>query len=290
MPESRLAPVRVRFAPSPTGHLHLGGARTALYDYLLARGSGGQFVLRIEDTDRRRFVEGAEEELVAGLRWLGIAWDEGPDVGGPHGPYRQSERAGIYRDHARRLVERGAAYSCFCTPERLQKVRLDAQARKVPVMYDGTCRRLDRAEAERRVAAGERHTVRFRVPREGAITVRDLVRGPITVENRQIDDAIIVKSDGLALYHLAAMIDDHLMEITHVVRGAEWLPSLPLHAHIVRAFGWREPEFVHLSVFLKPSGKGKMSKRESAELMKDGHSIFVKDLRGLGYTPEAVVN
>ncbi len=284
------SPVRVRFAPSPTGHLHLGGARTALYDYLLARQGGGQFVLRIEDTDRKRFVPGAEEELVAGLRWLGISWDEGPDVGGPHAPYRQSERAELYREHARTLVDRGSAYPCFCSPERLQKARLDAQARKVPAMYDGTCRRLDRAEAQRRVAAGERHTVRFRVPREGEITVRDRLRGPISVENRQIDDAIIVKSDGLALYHLAAMVDDHLMGITHVVRGAEWLPSLPLHAHIIRAFGWREPEFVHLSVFLKPSGKGKMSKRESAALMKDGYSIFVKDLRELGYLPEAVAN
>jgi len=280
----------VRFAPSPTGHLHLGGARTALFDFLLARQSGGQFVLRIEDTDRKRFVPGAEEELVAGLRWLGISWDEGPDVGGPHGPYRQSERGEIYREHARRLVERGSAYYCFCSPERLQKARLEAQARKAPALYDGTCRGLDRAEAERRVAAGERHTVRFRMPRDGEITVRDRLRGAITVENRQLDDAIIVKSDGLALYHLAAMVDDHLMGITHVVRGSEWLPSLPLHAHIIRAFGWREPVFVHLSVFLKPSGKGKMSKRESAALMKDGYSIFVKDLRGLGYLPEAVAN
>jgi glutamyl-tRNA synthetase len=283
-------PVRVRFAPSPTGHLHLGGARTALFDYLLARQSGGRFVLRIEDTDRKRFVPGAEEELMAGLRWLGISWDEGPDVGGPHGPYRQSERAGVYREHAERLIATGMAYRCFCTPERLDKMRKEAQLNRRQPRYDGTCRRLEPAEAERRVAAGERHVVRFRTPREGSITVRDRLRGQITVENRELDDFIIVKSDGLALYHLAAMVDDHLMEITHVVRGSEWLPTLPLHCHIIRAFGWQEPEFVHLSVFLKPSGKGKMSKRESADLMKDGYSIFVKDLRSLGYTPEAVVN
>ncbi len=284
------APVRVRFAPSPTGHTHLGSARTALYDYLVARQTGGKFILRIEDTDRKRYVPGSEEELMASLRWLGLQWDEGPDIGGPYGPYRQSERAEIHREHARRLVERGNAYSCFCSPERLDQMRKEAQAHRMPPMYDGTCRRLDPAEAARRVEAGEKHVIRFRMPREGSITVRDRVRGAITVENRQLDDYIIVKSDGLALYHLAAMVDDHLMEITHVIRGSEWLPTFPLHVHIIRALGWREPEFVHLSVFLKPSGKGKMSKREAASLVKDGYSIFVKDLKDLGYTPEGVVN
>lgn len=283
-------PARVRFAPSPTGHTHLGSGRTALYDYLLARQSGGQFILRIEDTDRKRFVPGAEEELMASLRWLGLQWDEGPDVGGPHAPYRQSDRIEIYQEHARRLVERGQAYPCFCTPERLDAMRKEAQAHRMASMYDGTCRRLDPGESARRVKAGERHVIRFRMPREGAITVRDRVRGAITVENRQLDDYIIVKSDGLALYHLAAMVDDHLMGITHVIRGSEWLPTFPLHAHIIRALGWKEPEFVHLSVFLKPSGKGKMSKREAASAIKDGYSIFVKDLKDLGYTPEGVVN
>ena len=290
MSEPVPAPVRVRFAPSPTGHTHLGSGRTALYDYLVARQTGGKFILRIEDTDRKRFVPGSEEELMASLRWLGLQWDEGPDIGGPYGPYRQSERAEIYREHARRLVERGNAYPCFCSAERLDAMRKEAQAHQLPTMYDGTCRRLDPAESARRVAAGEKHVIRFRMPREGSITVRDRVRGAITVENRQLDDYIIVKSDGLALYHLAAMVDDHLMEITHVIRGSEWLPTFPLHAHIIRALGWREPEFVHLSVFLKPSGKGKMSKRESADLVKDGYSIFVKDLKDLGYTPEGVVN
>ena len=290
MAETAPGPVRVRFAPSPTGHTHLGSGRTALYDYLLARQTGGQFVLRIEDTDRKRFVPGAEQELMESLRWLGLQWDEGPDVGGPYGPYRQTERTEIYREHARQLVERGHAYPCFCTPERLDAMRREAEAHKLPRLYDGTCRRLEPEEAARRVAAGERHVIRFRMPREGAITVRDRVRGAITVENRQLDDYVIVKSDGLALYHLAAMVDDHLMKITHVIRGSEWLPTFPLHAHIIRAFGWREPEFVHLSLFLKPSGKGKMSKREAADLAKDGYSIYVKDLRDLGYTPEGVVN
>lgn len=283
-------PARVRFAPSPTGHMHLGSARTALYDYLIAKQTGGQFIVRIEDTDSKRFVEGAEEELMAGLRWLGLNWDEGTDIGGPYGPYRQSERKEVYAEYARWLVENGHAYYCFCTPERLAKVREDQQARKEDAHYDGTCRDLSLKEADSRIAAGQAHVVRFKTPREGATTVCDLRRGEITVENSKIDDYILVKSDGLALYHLAAIVDDHLMQITHVVRGAEWLPTFPLHGLIYRAFGWQEPQFVHLSVFLKPSGKGKMSKREAGELMKDGRSIFIKDLEELGYLPEAVVN
>jgi glutamyl-tRNA synthetase len=290
MTDSLSTPARVRFAPSPTGHLHLGGARTALYDYLLARQTGGQFVLRIEDTDRRRFVEGAEQEIMDCLRWLGLDYDEGPDIGGPYGPYRQSERKEIYQHYARQLIESGHAYYCFCTPDRLDRVRQEQQKRKEFPHYDGTCRDLDPDEAARRVAAGEKHVVRFRMPGEGATTVTDLVRGDITVENRMLDDYIIVKSDGLALYHLAAAVDDHLMNITHVFRGSEWLPTFPLHGLIHRSLGWQEPSWVHLSVFLKPSGKGKMSKREAADLMKDGYSIFVKDLQDLGYLPEAVNN
>jgi len=283
-------PARVRFAPSPTGHLHLGGARTALYDYLLARQTGGQFILRIEDTDRKRYVEGAEQEIMDGLRWLGLEWDEGPDKGGPCGPYRQSERKEIYAKYARQLVEQGHAYYCFCQPDRLERMRQDQQKRKEPPHYDGTCRNIPLAEADQRIQAGEPHVIRFRTPKEGTTTVVDRMRGAITVENRTIDDYILVKTDGWALYHLAAMIDDHEMGITHVVRGSEWLPTFPLHAMICRAFGWEEPVWVHLSVFLKPSGKGKMSKREAADLMKDGYSIFLKDMRGLGYLPEAVVN
>lgn len=290
MTESLIKPARVRFAPSPTGHLHLGGARTALYDYLLARQTGGQFILRIEDTDRKRLVEGAEQEIMDGLRWLGLDYDEGPDIGGPYGPYRQSERKEIYQHYAKQLIDSGHAYYCFCTPDRLEQVRQEQQKRKEPVHYDGTCRNLDPDEAARRVAAGEKHVIRFKTPQEGSTTVTDLLRGDITVENRLLDDYIIVKSDGLALYHLAAMVDDHLMKITHVFRGSEWLSTFPLHGLIHRAFGWEEPAWVHLSVFLKPSGRGKMSKREAADLMKDGYSIFVKDLKDLGYVPEAVNN
>ncbi len=287
---SSTKPARVRFAPSPTGHLHLGGARTALYDYLLARQTGGQFILRIEDTDRKRFVPGAEEELMKGLRWLGLDWEEGPDVGGPFGPYRQSERKEIYQQYARQLVEAGHAYYCFCSPQRLEQVRQEQMKRKEATHYDRTCRDIPLEEADRRIANGESHVIRFKTPLEGATTVTDLLRGEITLDNRQLDDYIIVKSDGLALYHLAAMVDDHLMQITHVIRGSEWLPTFPLHALIIRAFGWEEPEFVHLSVFLKPSGKGKMSKREVADLSKDGYSIFVKDLDELGYLPQGVIN
>lgn len=285
-----IKPVRVRFAPSPTGHLHLGGARTALYNYLLAKQTGGQFILRIEDTDQKRLVQGAEEELMAGLRWLGIQWDEGLDAGGPYGPYRQSERKEIYQEYARQLIREDHAYYCFCSAERLEEVRRGQQNRKETAHYDGTCRKLDPIEAEARVAAGERHVIRFKTPKTGTTTVRDMARGEITVENSQLDDNILVKSDGLALYHLAAMVDDHEMKITHVIRGSEWLPSLTLHKLIIDAFGWQEPKWLHLSIFLKPSGKGKMSKRDSADLAKDGYSIFVKDMEELGYLPEAVVN
>ncbi len=281
-------PVRVRFAPSPTGHTHLGSGRTALYDYLLARQTGGKFILRIEDSDQRRYVPGAEEELMNTLRWLGLEWDEGPDVGGPFGPYRQSERKEIYLDLARKLIKMGKAYYCFCSSDRLDQVRKEQIAKKMNPRYDRTCRHLDPEEAEARVARGERFVVRFKIPDGGSITARDLLRGDITVDNSALDDSIIVRSDGLALYHLAAMADDHLMNISHVIRGSEWLPTFPLHAHIIRAFGWEAPIFVHLSVFLKPSGKGKMSKRESADLIKDGYSIFLKDMQDLGYLPEAV--
>ncbi|NMC28635.1 MAG: glutamate--tRNA ligase [Pelolinea sp.] len=285
-----LKPVRVRFAPSPTGHLHLGSARTALYDYLIARKTGGQFILRIEDTDRKRLVEGAEEELMGNLRWLGMEWDEGPDVGGPYGPYRQSERKEIYQEYGEKLVESGFAYYCFCTPERLAKVREEKQRRKEPPHYDRTCRNIPIEEARKRIAAGESHVLRFKTPLEGTTVVKDLLRGDIAFENKTLDDYILIKSDGWALYHLAAAVDDHLMKITHVVRSSEWLPTSPIHSLIHKAFGWDEPVWVHLSVLLKPSGKGKMSKREAVELSGEGYSIFIKDMQGLGYLPEAVVN
>lgn len=281
---------RVRFAPSPTGHVHLGSARTALYDYLIAQKTGGHFVLRIEDTDRKRLVEGAEEELIDSLRWLGIHYDEGPDVGGPYGPYRQSERKEIYQKYANELIAKGKAYPCFCSAERLAEVRQEKQKNKLPPHYDGLCRRLSPEEAQARVDNGEPFVIRFKSPKEGTTVVHDLLRGAIEFDNKNLDDFILVKTDGWALYHLAAIVDDYLMKITHVIRGSEWLPTSPLHSLIWKAFGWPEPEWVHLSVFLRPSGKGKMSKREAAQLSQDGYSIFVKDLEDLGFMPEAVNN
>jgi glutamyl-tRNA synthetase len=283
-------PFRVRFAPSPTGHLHLGGARVALYDFLIARQTGGQFILRIEDTDTKRYVPGAEDEFIKSLHWLGIQWDEGPDIGGSYGPYRQSEKKDVYLKYANQLIDEGKAYYCFCSSERLDLVRKEQQSKKENYHYDGTCRNIPLEEAKERVADGEKHVIRFKTPQEGSTTVIDLIRGEITIENKNLDDYVLVKSDGLALYHLAAAVDDHLMKITHVIRGSEWLPTFPLHSLIHRAFGWEEPEWVHLSVFLKPNGKGKMSKRETVEVLKDGYSIFIKDLEELGYLPEAIIN
>ena len=283
-------PVRVRMAPSPTGRFHLGSARTALYNYLFARKTGGQFILRIEDTDQKRYVQGAEEEIIQSLDWLGISPDESPVRGGKYGPYRQTERREIYSRYAWALVEKGAAFPCFCTPERLAKVREEQLARKENPRYDGTCRQLDPAEARRRVDAGEKFVIRFKMPKEGSTTAVDLLRGPITIENTALDDSVLLKSDGLPTYHMAAMIDDHLMDITHVIRGSEWLSTFPLHVNILRAFGWDEPVWAHLSLFLKPSGKGKMSKRTATEAIKDGYSIFIGDLKDLGYIPEGVLN
>ena len=270
--------------------MHIGNARSALYPFLLARRLGGTFILRIEDTDQKRFDPHAEQGLIDGLRWLGIQYDEGPDMGGPYGPYRQTERRELYLEHAWKLVELEHAFPCFCTPDRLEKVRQEQMQHKQNPRYDGFCRNLQREEARRRVDAGEKYVIRFKMPKAGSITAADLLRGNITTENSALDDSVILKSDGLPTYHLAAMLDDHLMKITHVIRGSEWLPSLPLHTHIIRASGWDEPIFAHLSVFLKPSGKGKMSKRDTAQAMKDGHSIFLGDFKELGYTPEGVLN
>lgn len=286
-----MKPARTRMAPSPTGRFHLGSARTALFDYLLARKTGGQFVLRLEDTDQKRFVPGSEEEIMQSLDWLGITPDESPVHGGPYGPYRQTERREIYHRHARILVENGYAYPCFCTPERLEKSRQQQQAQKVDrVKYDGLCRAIPPDLAAKRIASGEKHVIRFKMPQEGVTTARDHLRGEIVTENKHLDDYVLLKSDGLPTYHLAAMVDDHEMQITHVLRGSEWLSTFPLHVNIVRAFGWDEPIWIHLSVFLKPSGKGKMSKRESAQAIKDGYSIFITDMKDLGYTPEGVLN
>ena len=271
------APARVRYAPSPTGHTHIGGARTALYNYLLARQTGGQFILRIEDTDAKRSARIYEDEILAALRWLGLTWDEGPDVGGPAGPYRQSERKAIYLEHAQRLIDSGHAYRCFCTRERLDQVRKELEQRKELARYDRHCRAVPPDEARRRADAGESHVIRFRAPDSGTTTVVDQLRGPITIENRTLDDMILVKSDGLALYHLASVVDDHAMRITHVLRGLEWLGTFPLHGLITRALGFEEPIWCHLSVFLKPAGKGKMSKRD----LSSEQSIYVIGAPGL---------
>ncbi|MFP3854305.1 MAG: glutamate--tRNA ligase [Anaerolineales bacterium] len=283
------SPARVRFAPSPTGRFHIGGARTALYNYLIARQSGGTFILRLEDTDQKRFDPEAEEELKKSLRWLGLDWDEGIEVGGPDEPYHQSQRLDIYREYSQQLLDSGDAYYCFCSPERLARVRQQQQRAKEPPRYDGHCRRLDPAEAQARVEAGESHVIRFKTPREGQTTGVDAIRGEITVENQSIDDYVLVKSNGIPVYHLAAMVDDHLMGITHVLRGSEWLPTFPLHVLIYEALGWEQPVWIHLSVFLNPSGKGKLSKRQSGG-SQEAQAVYVTDMRDMGYLPEAVNN
>jgi glutamyl-tRNA synthetase len=281
-------PVRVRFAPSPTGRTHLGSGRTALYNYLLARQADGTFILRIEDTDQKRFVEGAEEELMEGLRWLGLDWDEGPNKGGENAPYRQTERREIYAKYARQLLEGGHAYYCFCAARDED----EETAKGTRQQHRDICptRELDLAEADQKVESGEAHVIRFKMPREGTITVTDALRGDITVENATLDDYILVKSDGLPVYHLAVVVDDHLMEITHAIRTSEWLPTFPLHGHIYKAFGWEQPVWIHPSIFLKPDGKGKMSKRDSEALSESGKPIFLADFGKMGYLPEAVVN
>ena len=283
-------PARVRFAPSPTGFLHIGGARTALYDYLLARQTGGAFILRIEDTDQKRYQDTAEQDIKDALVWMGIQPDEGPDYGGPYAPYRQSQRAQLYRDVAEELIEEDQAYYCFCTPEKLAEVRDRQLKDNLTPHYDGTCRSLDKGAAAERAASGEPHVIRFKSPQEGTTTGVDALRGEITVENSTLDDIILIKSTGLAVYHLAAMTDDHLMGITHVFRGAEWLPTFPIHVLVYRALGWEEPVWVHLSVLLKPDGKGKMSKRDTELAREQGFPIFMKDMEAMGYIPEAVNN
>ena len=286
-----MKPARTRIAPSPTGRFHLANARNALFAYLVARQTGGQFILRLEDTDQKRLVPGSDKEIVRSLEWLGLTPDESPFHGGKYGPYRQTERREIYQRYAQELVEKGHAYPCFCTPQRLEQMRKEQEARKVDrIRYDGLCRRLDPEEAAGRIAAGEKYVIRFKMPYEGTTIAHDHVRGDIVTENKYLDDYVLLKSDGLPTYHLGAMVDDHDMQITHVIRSAEWLPTFPLHVRIIRAFGWEEPVWVHPSIFLKPSGKGKMSKRDTAAAMKDGYSIFVGDLSGLGYIPEGVLN
>ena len=283
-------PARVRFAPSPTGYMHIGSARTALYDYLLARQTGGCFVLRIEDTDQKRYQEEAEADFNGALEWMGTVPDEGPEQSGAYAPYRQSQRIQIYQDHASQLIESGHAFHCFCSVEKLSQVREEQLKNNQNPHYDGTCRSLTTEQAAQKVEAGESYVIRFKTPQTGRTTCTDLLRGDITVENSTLDDMVLIKSDGIAVYHLAAMVDDYLMDITHVIRGSEWLPTFPIHVLIYRALGWKEPSWVHLSVFLKPDGKGKMSKRDNELAREQGLPIFVKDMDELGYIPEAVIN
>lgn len=282
-------PVRVRYAPSPTGDFHVGGARTALYNYLFARGHGGKFILRVEDTDQKRYDPQALTRLLDGLRYLELEWDEGPDIGGPYGPYTQTERLDTYQHYCQQLIDNGHAYRCFCTPERLEAVRLERQQQGLSG-YDRHCRNIDPAESAARAAAGEDFTVRLKVPLDGEVSFHDAIRGDITFQNSQVQDAVIMKSDGIPTYHLAVVIDDHLMEISHIFRGDEWVNSTPLHIHLYRAFGWDAPIFAHLPVILNPAGQGKMSKREGRA--PDGRvlPVFVRTFKEMGYLPEAMVN
>ena len=282
-------PARVRFAPSPTGELHLGGLRTALFGYLWARHTGGTFILRIEDTDQKRYDAASLESLMRGLRWLGLEWDEGPDVGGPHAPYIQTERAAIYQQHAEMLLEKGAAYRCYCTAERLTEMREEQRRAKQTTGYDQRCRHLSPTERAEREAAGLPSVIRLAVPTDGKTTFTDLIRGDITVDNRQLQDEVLLKSDGLPTYHLAAMVDDHLMEISHVLRGEEWLSTAPIHKLVVEAFGWDLPVLVHLPVILDPSGKGKMSKRKKIVAGKE-YLALVHEFIDAGYLPDAMFN
>jgi len=273
--------VRTRIAPSPTGDPHVGTAYVALFNYALARQSGGQFVLRIEDTDRQRSTPESEAMIFDALRWLGLDWDEGPDVGGPYGPYRQSERSEIYTEHAEMLVGSGHAYPCFCTRERLDELRAEQKAAKGRFGYDGHCRSIDPKEAAERRAAGEAHVIRLAMPIEGEIVVDDLLRGEVSFEAVQIDDQVLVKSDGYPTYHLANVVDDHLMEITHVIRAEEWISSLPKHVQLYRAFGWELPVFCHLPL-LRNADKSKISKRKNP--------VSLNYFRRAGYLPEAMLN
>ena len=297
--------VRVRFAPSPTGPLHIGGVRTALYNYLFAKQHGGDLIFRIEDTDSNRFVPGAEEYIIESFKWLGIKFDEGVSFGGNHGPYRQSERREIYKTYVRQLLDNGRAYIAFDTPEELDAKRAETEN----FQYDATTRlqmrnslTMTAEEVEARIAAGEQYVVRFRIEPGEDVHVDDLIRGDVVINSSILDDKVLYKSaDELPTYHLANIVDDHLMEVTHVIRGEEWLPSAPLHVLLYRAFGWEDtmPRFAHLPLLLKPVGNGKLSKRDGDKL---GFPVFPlewhdpasgnvsRGYRESGYLPEAVCN
>ena len=300
--------VRVRFAPSPTGPLHMGGVRTALFNYLFAKKHGGDFLLRIEDTDQTRYVPGAEEYILESLKWCGLDPVEGPGIGGEFGPYRQSERKEMYREYAMQLVEKGHAYYAFDTPEELDKLRMEAEANKSVFSYDLHTRSqlnnslaLSAEEVEQKINSGEPYIIRFKMPENKEVVEKDLIRGEVKFNTNQLDDKVLFKSDGMPTYHLANVVDDHLMQITHVIRGEEWLPSMPLHILLYEAFGWggNRPQFAHLPLILKPTGKGKLSKRDGDKM---GFPVFPlkwtdpdsgdvsRGYREDGYFPEAFVN
>lgn len=300
------AKVRVRFAPSPTGPLHIGGVRTALYNYLFAKKHDGDFVLRIEDTDQNRYVESAEQYIIDSLNWCNIPFDEGPGKEGQHGPYRQSERKEIYREYANKLVETGKAYYAFDKAETLDEHRKDHEAKGKTFIYNWHNRlKLDNSlslteeEVKSKIAAGEDYVIRFKSPESEILNLQDEIRGNMEINTEILDDKVLFKSDGMPTYHLANIVDDHLMKITHVIRGEEWLPSLALHVMLYRAFGWDTPKFAHLPLILKPQGKGKLSKRDGDKLGFPVFPLEWKDpktgeisagYREDGYFPEAVTN
>ncbi len=301
-----MTPTRVRFAPSPTGPLHIGGVRTALYNYLYARHTGGKMILRIEDTDQNRYVPGAEEYIIQSLEWLGIRFDEGVHTGGPFAPYRQSDRREIYRAYADELVRNGHAYYAFDEAAELETRRKEAEKEKKVFTYDASTRLqmknslvMTEAEVQEQISSGRPYVIRFRIPENETLVFHDLIRGEITVQTATLDDKVLFKSDGMPTYHLANIVDDRLMEITHVIRGEEWLPSLPLHILLYRSFGWDAPLFAHLPLILKPEGTGKLSKRDGDRLGFPVFPLEWKDpftgdissgYRESGYFPETVIN
>ncbi|MGZ3530948.1 MAG: glutamate--tRNA ligase [Vulcanimicrobiaceae bacterium] len=273
--------VRTRIAPSPTGDPHVGTAYVALVNYAFAKKHGGEFILRIEDTDRARSTRESEQAILDSLHWLGLNWDEGPDVGGPHGPYRQSERSEIYAKYVQKLLDDGNAFKCFCTPERLEAMREAQRAAKHPPRYDGLCAALTPDEVAEREARGEPYVVRMKVPSEGVCIVNDLRRGPIEIEWSSVDMQVLMKSDGMPTYHLANVVDDHLMEITHVIRGEEWVSSAPKHLLLYQYFGWEAPALMHLPLLRNPD-KSKLSKRKNP--------TGILFYQAMGYLPEALLN
>lgn len=273
--------IRLRLAPSPTGFLHIGNLRTALFGYLLAKSLGGQFILRIEDTDDKREVAGAAESLVNILHWVGISFDEGPHLGGAYGPYIQSERKEIYHKYISELLDRDGAYHCFCSPDDLTKMREEQQAQKLPPRYDRRCRQLTKEQVAQRIAAGESYIIRQKLPLEGEVLVHDELRGDISFQCADLEDHTLIKSNGMPTYQFASVVDDHLMEISHVTRGDEWLPSFPKNILLYQAFGWQAPVFIHLPLILNKTG-GKLSKRQG--------DVFVEQYKDRGYLPQALIN